>query len=264
MISDMKPEPAEERVARSIMSAALGVEVESHDDNSADGMVDFVFLLPDGRRGAAEMTAITDPVAREWTALAKKQISILNSSWAWTVRRRGGRVTRQELAEHLPYLAACAEAVNDPEVRNLLSGAPQGHPSLTWLATSGVEIRGLRSTNNPGMIYLEPDSEWSFAPEDFDLALGWIEEQLTKSAFDRKFAKLAATGADEQHLVLRLDVGAAVPFEHWSAVVSSSVTLPRRDPVVRGRNLTGLWLLPDFGTSIVYWTSTLGWQRAQT
>lgn len=258
----VKPEPHEERVAREIMSRLLGVAVERHDDNSVDGMVDFVFSLPGGRRGVAEMTSITDPLAREWASLARKSFEISGSMWAWMVRRRGARVSLKEVEQHLPVLAALAEQADDPEVRNLLRGAAHGtEPALEWLATSRVEIRGIRGSSHPGKVYLEADPSVSFVPDSLADALVWIEQELGGPAFDPKFAKLAAAGVPEQHLVLRLDVGAAVPSEHWFALVDDGVTLPIRSPHVEGRYLTGLWLLPDFSRSIVYWTSTHGWRR---
>jgi hypothetical protein len=63
--------------------------------------------------------------------------------------------------------------------------------------------------------------------------------------------QLAASGHPEQHLVVRLGVGAAIPLAHWFALTDTSTELPTRPPRSSGRHLTGLWLIPECGTSIV-------------
>jgi len=51
----MKQPTADEAAARALMSRVLEVDVEMHDDGTHPAMHDFVFRLPNGRVGAAEM-----------------------------------------------------------------------------------------------------------------------------------------------------------------------------------------------------------------
>lgn len=125
----------------------------------------------------------------------------------------------------------------------------------------GDPDRGLPRSRHPGKVYLESDTAVAYVPETLDPTLGWLEQELRSTRFDGEFAKLAASNRAEQHLVLRLDVGIAVPDEHWFALTETATALPSRPPQMVGRHLTGLWLLPDWGWSIVFWTANWGWHR---
>ena len=106
----MQAERREEEVARRLMTDALGVRVERNDDNSADRMFDFSFTMPDGRLGTAEMTAITDPLAREWSALGRRPMTVSGSRWTWVVRRNRQTVSLKLLEQHLPRIAVLGGA----------------------------------------------------------------------------------------------------------------------------------------------------------
>jgi len=71
----MKQPTADEAAARALMSRVLEVDVEMHDDGTHPAMHDFVFRLPNGRVGAAEMTTITDSADREWSRLNESRVS---------------------------------------------------------------------------------------------------------------------------------------------------------------------------------------------
>jgi hypothetical protein len=57
------------------------------DDNSLPGMVDALFVLPDGTDGALEVTTIGDRSALESEALAAKgPWTVSGARWAWMVQ----------------------------------------------------------------------------------------------------------------------------------------------------------------------------------
>src|SRR5689334_15859181 len=94
-----------------------------------------------------------------------------------------------------------------------------------------------------------------------DPMLGWLEHELAGPSFDRDFLKLARSGRPERHLVLRMDVGAAIPAGHWLAMTDATVSLPSRPPAPVGRALSGLWLIADFSRWWVYSTADSQWSR---
>ena len=255
-------ERPEERVARQIMSAALGVTVDRNDDGSSDGMFDFRFTMSDGRAGAAEMTSITDQSAREWANLATETMTI-DSMWAWQVRPRKLRPSLKDLKRHLPQIAKRAEHVGETDLSKLrLTPAEIQDPAFQWLQRAELDIDAVRGSRHPGKVYLQPAPAGSLIGESLDPMLEWLERKLSESRFDSKFKKLGDSNCSEQHLFLRLDVGAAVPHEHWFALAESD--LPSRAPTIPGRHLTGLWLVPNHGHSLVLWTAMSEWTRRTT
>ena len=72
----MNVDREDEQTDRRIMTEALGVRVDRNDEDSEAGMFDFRFTMPDGRRGAAEMAAITDRGARERAALGGDRFAV--------------------------------------------------------------------------------------------------------------------------------------------------------------------------------------------
>jgi hypothetical protein len=89
-----------------------------------------------------------------------------------------------------------------------------------------------------------------------------LETELVKDAYASKFDKLERSRAAEQHLFLRLDI-AGVPAQHLFAIDDPTAMLPSRPPFIRGRSLTGLWLLPEFACRLVWWTARSGWQQME-
>lgn len=257
-----KAEKVEERVAREIMTEALGVVVENHDDGSRDAMFDFQFTMPNGRRGAAEMTSITDYAAREWESLAKEGLHV-QSAWAWTVRPRQLHPNAKDLTRFLPRILKRTENSGETDVSRLrLTDLETKDPAFQWLQKAELDIDAVKGSSHPGKVYLEPATAGSFIGHSLDPMLDWLERKLREPRFDSKFKKLSDSKCAERHLVLRLDVGAAVPDEHWFALADAA--LPSRAPAVVGCDLTGLWLIPNWGRSIVFWTSERGWQRHET
>lgn len=136
----MSVERPEEITARRIMTDALGVRVERHDDGSEDGMCDFRFRMPDGRLGAAEMTAITDPLAREWAGHRASGLTVPDSSWAWLVKRSRQAVSVKLLKQHLPRIAVLAERADKRDASLLLyDGSHENDPAIQWLRSSGIQ-----------------------------------------------------------------------------------------------------------------------------
>ena len=257
----VRPSP-EETTASGLMSRGLGVPVECTDtDTSPDGRWDFEFTLNDGTTGAAEMTTITDAADREWRSLKSKQPTIDGSNYQWLVRRRGKPVRFGELLRHLGVVAPLVEqrdvdfelAIRDPSL--------DGNESVAWFRHHRLTVIKLgASPVNRGRVWPESDTVGAWGEPRLDAAIEWLEIELAKDGYAAKFDKLARSGATGQHLVLRLDI-AGVPGPHLFAIDDPAASLPTRPPVIRGRRTTGLWLLPEFARSVVWWMARSGWHR---
>jgi hypothetical protein len=244
------------------MAQVLGCAVEVHDDNSRPSMFDFAFELADGRLGAAEMTTITDPIAREWQALRNRQHTIPNTSLAFRVVRNGAQVRANDVLRHLPRLAELAETCDESDINRLAQQLQfSGDLAIEWLNGCGARITGLRNHAHPGAVYFDGDGGGSFVPDNMDGLIDWLNEELASERFDSEFAKLTASGRTEQHLVLRIDMPSRMPNEHWFALTETSAALPSTAPAPPGRIMTGLWLIPDYGKFIVSWMNVQGWRK---
>jgi hypothetical protein len=263
----MAQERPDEDVARELMAQALGVPVVRHDDGSQPGMYDIGFTLADGRRGAAEMTSIADPLDRQWTANARydDKRRIDGSMWAWMVKRRGRAIGLGELMTHLRVLAPLAEERNQTDLDVVVLDPELQHiASVRWFREAKIDVYAFRSTDHPGRVSFTGDNKGAMGDElPLDPLLDWLEQQLTDPAFDADFAKINDSGCEEQHLVLRVDIGNRIPDQLAMALIDRASILPTRRPSIPGRYLTGLWLIPEFGWSAVCWTVDDGWRRAK-
>lgn len=246
------------------MSGALGVPVEPNDDGSEPGQFDFRFTLSDGRSGAAEMTTITDPSDRQWLGYRSYSPRIEDSKWAWHIRRRGHNVRWKDLMRHLQVLAPIAEKFDEPDLAALARRSDlMGNESASWLRAARIDIDGLRGHSKPGRVFVSGDSIGGFIGDEpsLDPMLDWLEATLAAERFNGDFSKINTSGCDEQHLVLRIDVGDAIPAEHALALIDPNTSVPTRPPKIRGRHLTGLWLMQEWGGFFTYWTASEGWSR---
>jgi hypothetical protein len=161
---------------------------------------------------------------------------------------------------HLRPLAALAEEQYRTDIGELIRDS--AHPSARWFRDAKVDVYAVRSTQHPGRVYFVGDDKWAFGAPSLDTLLGWLEEKLTDKRFDGDFAKINNSGCGEQHLVLRVDIGNRIPAEVAFGLMEPGASLPTRPPAVPGRRLTGLWLIPEYGWSAIYWTTHGGWGRA--
>ena len=258
----MGVERRDEDIARDLMSRALGVPIQQNDDGSAPQMFDFRFQLKDGRRGAAEMTTVTDEQSRAWQSQGGSERSILGSRLQWLVWSRGHNVQFKEVIHHLQLAAPLLEAKGLSDPRDVPASDPLAEDvSVRWLRDADIQVRGVGArAEHRGRVHPMTGQAWSFVGESLDPTLEWLEALLTGERYDGEFAKLASSGLPEQHLVLLIDLH-GVPHANYFAMTDSAVLVPTRPPVIPGRFLTGLWLIPEISSSLVWWTADGGWQR---
>ena len=257
-------ERPDERIARGLMSQALGVTVEQNDDGSGPGMFDFRFRLKDGRLGAAEMTTMTDEHSRAWQSQGRRKQRIAGSRLQWLVRSGGQNVRLKEVLRHLQLAAPLLEAQGLSDPGDLpASDSLTENESVRWLRLADIRVRGFAaSMERQGRVYPVPAAAGSFVGDSLDPTLEWLEAELAEERFDPKFDKLASSALPEQHLVLRIDLH-GVPHAHYLALIDRTVLMPTRPPMIPNRFLTGLWLVPEFSATLIWWTADGGWQRIE-
>jgi hypothetical protein len=252
----------EEKFASVLISRALGVPVVCCDDGSSDGMWDFEIRHPSGDFGAGEMTRITNPSAREWHSLNRKNLRITGSKLVWVVRPRSVHPRADEVRHHIAAIAPLAEAHGATDFDRLWD-VPHiaEHPSFIWLHEQQLDVRGRKTSTMPGRVFFEGAIVAQFVSKDLDPVLTWLEAELASGRYDNKFDKLARALSADQHLVLRIDLEGMPPGELLTLTDAES-NLPTRAPGVSGRQrLTGLWLIPEFSRTFVWWTEHQGWNR---
>ncbi len=252
----------EEKFASVLMSRALGVPVVCADDGTSDGMWDFEIRRPSGDLGAGEMTRITNPSAREWHSLNRKNLRMAESELVWMVRPRNIHPRADEVRRHIAAIAPLAEADGETDFDRLWD-VPHiaEHPSFIWLHEQQLDVSGWKTSKMPGRIYFQGAIVAQFVSKDLNPVLTWLEAELASGRYDNKFEKLARTLTTDQHLVLRIDAEGMPPGELLTLTDAGS-NLPTRAPSVSGRQrLTGLWLIPEFSHTFVWWTEHHGWNR---
>jgi hypothetical protein len=253
----------DEIIARELLSRALGVAVEQNDDGTEPGMFDFRFRLPDGRFAAGEMTTLTDEDSRAWQAEGRREPRIVGSRSHWMVSSRRQDIRFKELLDHLEIAAPLLEARSVADPRDLTWSDPlTQNPSVRWLRQADIRVHGVAATNpeHHGRVYPLIVPTGSFVGDSLQPTLEWFEAELATPRYDGEFNKLADSGLSEHHLVLRIDLH-GVPDTHYFALTDRSVSLPTRPPEIPCRYLTGLWLIPEFPTSLIWWTADSGWHR---
>jgi hypothetical protein len=247
----------EERFAEKVLVRVLGIVVTQRDNNTQPRMVDALFDLPDGRRGAMEVTTIGDEGALETEGLARKmRWTLKGATWAWIVHVGPG-VSFKELKRHLPVIALTCErhGVREPE---LIPWADTDHLAFRWLYSVDVSVRGYPNSRRSGVVEVLPKGGGGLISEHLDDLPTWLEARLAQPDLLENLAKLAATGREEQHLFLLVH-DTALPFALYHPLAWSDL-LPKdslRAPV----GLTGLWLAPQWKNPILWWASAAGWSR---
>lgn len=77
--------------------------------------------------------------------------------------------------------------------------------------------------------------------DSLDPLVAWLEHELANDdQYGSKSDKLDASGCDERHLVLRVDLGNRIPNDVAMVLVELDAELPTRAPSIPGRFVTGL------------------------
>jgi hypothetical protein len=140
----------EERFAFDVMQRVIGATVTDFDDNSRPGLADGLFVLPDGRPGAVEVTILGDGTELELQAFSghRDDWVVPGARWYWIIQT-AGTVSRKKLRRHLDHIVL-AELSRVSGTLLVGAEAPMGYNRWLWVQTvdraglSGVRYHDLR------------------------------------------------------------------------------------------------------------------------
>jgi hypothetical protein len=234
-----------EAIGAHLVGHALGVTTREFDADGRQAAVDFVLEWPDGRRGALEVTLITEPVTAPWQGLAAKESWRWPAPSRWQFRLAGPDMSyRRTRSVVLQAVATCDEwGVDAPE--DLPEHVLREEPDIATLHEVG-DLR--RNGLSPGVVILPAvRSEFVEATSpDFVLIL---ERWLTLAHMPAHVEKTrSATEVDERHLFL-VPVDEVLPARFFT----NDFPAPERAP--NGfEGLDGLWVWSN------YWHQVLAWR----
>jgi hypothetical protein len=231
-----------EEIAAHLVSHALGAEPKKFDVEGRQSAVDFVLVWPDGRRGALEVTLVTDPRSSAWQGMAAKD------GWRWPAP--SGWEFR--LHDHdMPYQRArraVLEAVElcDRAKVDSLDQLPRGSaPDLEWL--SGIGDLRRTSSSKPGIVMLPAVRADFVEATSADFAT-LVEKWLLLPHIPRHVDKArSAVAVDERHLFL-VPVDEVLPARFFT----NDFPCPVRSPEGFA-GIDGLWIWSNYWHQYLVW-----------
>lgn len=241
-----------------MMTRALGVPVDQHDDGSEEGMHDLTFRHEDGRTAAVEITAAADG---ESIALWKL---MNNRDERWIERDLVGgwavgllpSARAKDLRRTLPGL------LRDLEQRGITA------LDLDLAESASAERLGVVSarqsgTSFPGSIYITIDlpSERSggVVPSTGDCLSSWVADFLSEDGQRDVLAKLGRSGLEERHAFVLLPGFAVAPFAVIDLLLRDDAPLPTVDPILPSE-VTHVWVASTWSSGCGFrWSAAERW-----
>ena len=163
-----------EQIGAHLVGYALDATVIKFDTEGRQSAVDFLLEWPNGRRGALEVTLVTQPESAAWQGMATKEHWRWPASSGWEFRLAGPNMpyhrTRRGV---LSAVALCDEWSADSPAA-LSREVLHRNPEVVWL----TEVGDLRRTSGKAGVVLLPEvhAEFIEASPDFTSVLeGWLQ-----------------------------------------------------------------------------------------
>jgi len=203
-----------EQIAARLIGHASGAQVEKHDIDGRQGVVDFLLEWENGDAGALEVTMITEPASSAWQGLAMRDGWRWPAATSWDFRptevsfpyKRTKRVA-------LRAVALCDEwHVDDPS--DLPDNVLALEPAVKQLLAENVG-RLKRTPFSPGiMIYQSANAEFVEAtPADFTLV---VQSWLGRPHIEPHLQKLRRTSAVARRFLFLVVVSEALPVRFFT------------------------------------------------
>ena len=239
-----------EDIAAYLVGHALGADARKFDADGRQSAVDFMLELPNGRRGALEVTLVTQPESSAWQGLAAKE------GWRWPAP--SGWEFRL-IGDDLPYRRARrvvmrAVELCDREEVDALDRLPpdilSSDPDLEWLSDIG-DLR--RTSFKPGVVLL-PAVRAEFVDASTSDFATLLERWLQLPHLPRHLEKArSAPAVDERHLFL-VPVDEVLPARFFT----NDFPAPTRRPG-GFTGIDGIWVWSNYWHQYLAWL-TGGWR----
>jgi hypothetical protein len=233
-----------EVIGAHLVGHALGTTTREYDGDGRQGAVDFMLEWPDGRRGALEVTLITEPGTAPWQGLAAKEAWRWPAPSSWHFRLAESHMSyRRTRTVVLRAVARCDEwDVDTPW--ELPDHVLSREPDIAALH----EVGDLRRTGfSPGVVILPAmRSEFVEATSpDFVFVLErWLELPHMPAHVEKT---RSAQEVEERHLFL-------VPVDEVLPARFFANDFPAPDRAPTGfEGLDGVWVWSNFWHQVLVW-----------
>jgi len=233
-----------EDIAACLVGYAFGAEVKKFDVDGRQSAVDFMLELPNGRRGALEVTLITEPESAAWQGLAAKEGWRWPAPSGWEFRLNGGDLHYRRARRAVLRAVELCDCEDVDALGELPPDLLAGDPELEWLSEVG-ELR--RTSFDPGIVLLPAvRSEFFDASRpDFETLLErWLQLPHMPRHIDKTRSVI---GVDERHLFL-VPVDEVLPVRFFT----NDFPAPTRKPEGFA-GIDGIWVWSN------YWHQYLAW-----
>jgi hypothetical protein len=248
-----------------VVERILGATAQAWDVQGRQNAVDAMLTLPDGRRGALEITRVdTGQGLHLEGELARSGFHLpAVGQWWWDVTLESVR-DLPELRERYARLITLSESLGAIRPEHIRWQTGLYNADLTWLAEHpGVSMLGYpnipaREGDRVRDVMVMPGGSGGMVDHSMS-GLRVMLQQLFAGArhMPKHLAKTAAAPADERHLFVVLH-SSALPFAMSDALARSSEVPDEEPPLVEG--ITHLWLAPPYSERILLWGSG-HWQQ---
>ena len=212
-----------EDIAAHLVSHALGAKARKFDADGRQSAVDFMLEWPNGRRGALEVTLVTQPESSAWQGMAAKEGWRWPAPSGWEFRLAGTDMPYQRTRRAVLRAVALCDRENVDALDRLPPDIASGDPDLRWLSDIG-DLR--RTSFKPGVVLL-PEVRAEFVEASTSDFTTLVESWLHLPHIPRHIEKLVGChccGEASLSRARRRGVSRAVLYERLSATNSE----PRR------------------------------------
>lgn len=247
-----------------MISQALGIPVEQHDDGSRPGMHDLDIVYDDVTRAAVEVTAAADAASIElWNLMngahRRWQVEGLKGGWMVSLDPLA-RANR--LRNELPSLLMQLERL---EIRQLRPRRHRDGPFDAVGRDLGIVHASQGDTDYPGSIYvtlsLLHERSGGFVSESGDALASWIGEFLRDQDQHDVLGKLSRSGAEDRHAFVFLPGFSVAPFSASDLLMRDDAPLPTASPQLP-REVTHVWAVSTWTSGAGFrWSPSDGWTK---
>ena len=188
-----------EDIAAHLVSHALGAEARKFDADGRQSAVDFMLEWPNGRRGALEVTLVTQPESSAWQGLAAKEGWRWPAPSGWEFRLNGNDMPYRRARRAVLSAVELCDRENVDALDRLPPDIASSDPDLRWLSDIG-DLR--RTSFKPGVVLL-PAVRAEFVEASTSDFTTLVERWLHLPHMPRHVEKArSAVAVDEKHLFL--------------------------------------------------------------
>jgi hypothetical protein len=198
---------------------------------------------PNGRRGALEVTLVTQPESSAWQGLAAKEGWRWPAPSGWEFRLNGDDMPYRRARRAVSKAVELCDRENVDEFDRLPHDISASDPDLEWLSDIG-DLR--RTSFKPGVVLL-PAVRAEFVEASTSDFATLVEGWLHLPHMPRHLEKARSTAVDEKHLFL-VPVDEVLPARFFT----NDFPAPTRSPEGFS-GIDGIWVWSNYWHRYLVW-----------